>query len=337
MADITRVPFLRHLRSTPTRHVVQIRRGAVVRSGTGQSFWFRPLTSSLSEIPVDDRELATVLHARTADFQAVSAQATLGYRLADPEAVAARVDFSIDPDRGAWRGEPLEQLDGLLVDLAQQLALDLLAGLPLERAVGHAGPLLRDHLEARLVDETRLRETGIVITGVRITSVRPEPDLERALQTPARELVQQEADRATYERRALAVERERAISENELQSTIELAGREEALLTQQGANARRRATDEAEAQRIATEGQVARERLQAQARAEAQRALGEADAAAQRASVEAYADADAQILLALALRELARNLPEIGSVTVTPDLVSGALAALGARPGGGGR
>ena len=56
--------------------------------------------------------------------------------------------------------------------------------------------------------------------------MRPEPDVERALQTPARELVQQEADRATFERRALAVDSERAIAENELANQIELATRE---------------------------------------------------------------------------------------------------------------
>ena len=58
--------------------------------------------------------------------------------------------------------------------------------------------------------------------------------------------MQQEADRATFERRAVAVERERAIGENELQTQIELARREEQLVAQRGANARREAEEEAE-------------------------------------------------------------------------------------------
>lgn len=85
------------------------------------------------------------------------------------------------------------------------------------------------------------------------TSIRPEAELERALQTPMRERLQQDADKATYERRALAVERERAISENELQSQIELAKREELLVEQRGANERRRATEAAAAGRIEVE------------------------------------------------------------------------------------
>jgi hypothetical protein len=71
--------------------------------------------------------------------------------------------------------------------------------------------------------------------------------VEKALRTPAREKVQQEADRATYERRALAVERERAMCENELQSQIELARREQQLVTQPGANNRRKAEETAAA------------------------------------------------------------------------------------------
>ena len=103
--------------------------------------------------------------------------------------------------------------------------------------------------------------------------------MEKALQTPARELLQQETDRATHERRALAVERERAIAENELQNQIELARRAEQLVAQRGSNAWLQAQEAAGASRIDTEAQALREQRLAQARAEATRALGEAKAA----------------------------------------------------------
>ena len=93
---------------------------------------------------------------------------------------------------------------------------------------------------------------------MRVVAIRPEPEVEKALQTPTREQVQQDADRATYERRALAVERERAISENEMQSQIELARREEELVGQRGANARRQAEEAAAADRIAIEAEARR-------------------------------------------------------------------------------
>ena len=56
MADIKRYPLARHLRGNPTMHVRHLRRGKAAHEGTGLSFFFRPLSAVLSEVPVDDRE-----------------------------------------------------------------------------------------------------------------------------------------------------------------------------------------------------------------------------------------------------------------------------------------
>ena len=333
MADITRAPFLRHLRGTPTSYVIHLRNGKAAHSGTGRSFWFRPLAAAISEIPIDDRELPLLFHARTADFQDVTVQATVGYRFTDPELVAQRLDFGIDPDHGSWRAAPLDQVAVLLTELAQQYAIDLLAQLPLTAALSSGLTAVRARVGEGLTADERLAETGIGVIGVRVVAIRPEPDLERALQTPTREQVQQEADRATYERRALAVERERTISENELQSKIELATRQEQLVAQQGANARREASEAAAAGRIKAEAAAEQERLQDAAKADGVRLLGAARAEAEAARLAAHAGVDPRVLLALTLQEFAGELPSIGTLNLTPDLIATALAQLTARGG----
>lgn len=83
MADIKRRFGLHHLRSAPTAHIRHHKRGALAHDGTGLSFWFRALSAALSEVPVDDRELAVTFHARTADFQDVAVQASVTYRISD--------------------------------------------------------------------------------------------------------------------------------------------------------------------------------------------------------------------------------------------------------------
>ncbi len=308
-----------------------MRNGKIIHAGTGSSFWFRPLSAVLSEIPVDDRELPLLFHARTADFQDVTVQATLTFRLTDPALAAARIDFSIDPDTGRWRATPLEQVAGLLAETAQQHALDLLAGMALTDALVGGVAAVRAAIAAGIADDPRLVATGIAVIGVRVVAIRPEPEVEKALRTPTRELVQQEADRATYERRAVAVERERAISENELQSQIELARREEQLVGQRGTNARRGAEEDAAAGQIATEAEEAQraERL-AESRAVGVRTVGEAQAAAEAAKLAAYRDLPEGILFGLALKELAGHLPQINSLVLTPDLLAPVLARLGA-------
>jgi regulator of protease activity HflC (stomatin/prohibitin superfamily) len=329
MADVTRRLFLRHLRGAPTAWVRHVVRGKVAHEGTGRSFWYRPLTAVLSEVPVDDRELPLFFHARTADFADVTVQATVTYRVSDPALAAARLDFSIDPNRGTWRAQPLDQVATLLAELAQQPALDLLAGLPLTEALTAGVGAVRQAVSAALAGDARLTDTGVSVVSARVVAVRPELDLERALQTPTRETVQEDADRATYARRARAVEQERAIAENELQNKIELSRREQQLVEQRGANARRVAQLEAEREQIAASSEADATRVRDEARAAGVRAVGLAEGDAEAARIAAYRDLAPAVLQALVLRELAGQLPEIGQLTVTPDVVTDLVTRLG--------
>ncbi|GAA1089898.1 SPFH domain-containing protein [Kitasatospora arboriphila] len=347
MADITRRLGFRHLRAAPTAHIRHLRGGRPVHQGAGLAFWFRPLTAAISEVPLEDRELAMLFHARTADYQDLAVQATVTYRITDPAVAAERLDFGIDPDTGAWRAEPLEQIGTLLTETAQQHALELVAATPLAGTLTEGITAVRRRIAEGLTGDARLAEIGLAVIAVRVTALRPEAETERALRTPAREQVQQEADRATYERRALAVERERAIAENEMANRIELARREEELVAQEGANARRRAEQDAEADAVRAEAESVRrtrlaaaeaeaDRLTAAARAEAERALGEAKAAAEQAWLAAHQQAGPEVLRALAVIRLAEHLPRIDSVTLTPDVLTGLLSRLGVGGNGDG-
>ncbi|HEY0216821.1 MAG TPA: SPFH domain-containing protein [Cellulomonas sp.] len=328
MADISRYPGFRHFRGAPTRHVHHLVRGEVRHSGTGLSFWYRPLTTVLSEVPVDDRDLPVLFHARTSEFQDVTVQVTLTYRFADPVLAAGRLDFGVDPDTGRASTAGIEQVTQIVTELAQGHAVGVLATMSLTEALTAGLLAVRDVVVAGLATEPRLTATGIEVLGVRVLAIRPERDVERALQTPAREQVQAEADRATYERRALAVDRERAIAENELGNKIELAGREQQLVVQQGANARRTAEEQAAADAVRATAEADRVRLRATAEAARIREVGEAEAERQKLAMAAYAGVDRQVLAALAVRDLAEHLPAIGSVTVTPDLLTGVLGRL---------
>ncbi|WP_433530744.1 SPFH domain-containing protein [Micromonospora sp. CA-263727] len=351
MADVTRRLFLRHLRGTSTSWVRLHVGGRIRREGVGQAFWYRPLRAVLSEVPVDDRELPLLFHARTGDFADITVQATVTYRVADPALAAGRLDFSVDPRTGKPRARPLDQVATLLAELAQQPALDLLARVPLAEALTTVAPV-REAVSGALATEPRLTDIGVAVVSARVVAIRPEPELERALQTPTREAVQVQADRATYARRAQAVEQERAIAENELQNKIELARREQQLVEQHGANSRRRAELEAVAELAVAQGKAEREkvanaaaaeraqvlavaeaekeRVLAAAKADGVRAVGHAEAEAEGAKLAAYADLPPEVLRALTVRELAGQLPEIGQLTITPDVLTDLLTRLAA-------
>ena len=328
MATIRRLGRLRHLSTTPTRHVVHLNRGRVRHCDAGLSFWFDPWSSTVSEVPIDDRELSLVARARTADLQDVTAQVTVSYRFSEPADVVQHIDFAVDPDTGSWTGNPLEQVSQLLGELASGHVMDAMAGLTLREAVSSGGRSLREAIAAGLASDGRLTSSGISVLGARVRSVRGDADMERFLQTPAREEAQTEADRSTFERRALAVDRERAIAENELANRIELAVREQQLVSQEGANARTRAEEAAAAAMIEADADLRRSQLVTEATAQRVRQVGEAEAAVEAAKIAGYAQVDHGVLAAMVARELAGALPEISNLTITPDLLTGAMAAL---------
>ncbi len=319
MNEIRSYGLRAHVRTEPSTFVLHYDRGHLVRSGRGLAFWIRPMTASVVQVPLDDRELDLVFHARSADFQDVTTQAVVTYRVVDPALVADRIDFALDLDTGQYLRAPLEQLSGLLSQLAQQRVWEYVVATPLRQLLVDGVDVVRTRVHAGLSAEPALTTLGIEIVAVRVSAIRPTSKVEQALQTPTREQLQQEADEATFQRRALAVEKERAIEENELQNRIELARREEDLVRQQGRNERLRVTEEAEDGRIAARGEADTIELVEGARV-----------ARERERMELYAELDPRVLLALAARDAAGALRSIDHLTISPDMIGPALSALAA-------
>ena len=158
-----------------------------------------------------------------------------------------------------------------------------------------------------------------------------------------RERIQEEADEATFRRRAQAVDKERAIQENEMQNQIELARRKQQLIEQRGQNARRKATEKAEAERIGSEAQADRTRIAAEAQAAGIRAVEGARMALERDRMDVYRSMPPAVLAGLAAQELAGKLQRIEHLNITPDLLGPILSnlvdgskRLATRPNAGG-
>jgi regulator of protease activity HflC (stomatin/prohibitin superfamily) len=249
-------------------------------------------------VPIDDRELPFLFHARSADFQELTVQGAIAFRVADPRLLARRVDFTIDLGRGTWTQAPLEQVAALLTQLAQQFVIDELVRLDLRTILSGGVAPIRDRIAAGLAGEPALGELGLEVVAVRVAALTPTAEVEKALRQPTREAIQTSADEATFARRALATEKERAI--------IEQDAANQAMQAQ--------ATDE-------------RARLAARREADTIDMVEAARLRAERERAEIQAKVPPEVLLALALKELAGGLDEL---TVTPDLVAPLLKKLAA-------
>lgn len=325
MAEIRRFPWLRHLRSEPAVHVLCYHRGRLTRSGRGLAFWFLPMSSAVAEIPVDTRELPFLVHGKSRDFQDVAIQGDIQFRVTHAEILGERIDFSIDLTTGQYLKTPLDQISSLLVGQSQQIAAEHIARETV-RDLLVAGPtILRERIEDGLRSNAAITGLGLEVLTVRVADVRPGPELEKALQTPTRERLQEEADQATFERRAHAVEKERAIAENELESQIELARREQTLIDQQGANARRRAEEDAAAREIEVEARARSTRIDAEAESNRVRLVDGARVESERDRVAVYESLSPAVIIGLAAQELAGKLTRIEHLNVTPDLLAAGL------------
>lgn len=300
MAEIRRLLFLRHLRAEATNHVLQYREGDLVRSGRGLAFWFLPMSAAVSEVPTDDRDLDYLFRGRTRDFQEIVVQGVITYRVVDVKKLADRIDFAIDLATGLHLKQPLDQIAAILTGVAQQAGQTVIARSTVaDLLVGGFGDVAAA-LDAALRPNAALDSLGLAVETVRIDELKPTTELERALQTPTRENIQALADEATFRRRANAVEKERAIAENELQTQIELARREESLIAQRGLNARQQVERETEARRLGVVAKVEDARIETNAGAERNRIVAEGEAAKQK-------------VLAIASAEEARLVAEVAA------------------------
>jgi regulator of protease activity HflC (stomatin/prohibitin superfamily) len=332
MAEIRSYWLWRHLRAEPTNWIVFYKNGKKKRSERGAAFWFAPLGASIVEVPLDDRELPFIVQGRSADFQDVSVNGVVTFRVRDAEQLASRLSFSIDTKTGRWTSEPLDKLAIVVRELAQELAGSFVARAPLRVLLDQAVDVIRDQIQLGLVAAPSISSLGVEIVATRIASVKPTAEMEKALQMPTREKIQEEADQATFGRRALAVEKERAIAENELASQIELAKREEQLIGQRGQNEKKRITDEAENKRIEAEGAARNVRLNAGAQAESIKVLEGARVNAERERMDIYRELPPAALMGLAARELAGKLQSIQHLNLSPDLLGSLLErVLGAQ------
>src|SRR5262249_32296930 len=163
----------------------------------------------------------------------------------------------IDLEKGVLLRQPLEKLSLLFSQIAEQRARAWVASVPLRRALAEGPPALRHEIHLAFREERALEDLGLELVSVRISSIRPSPPLPPPAAAggpggpPPGGRTEQGGDEPPFARRANAVEKERAIQENELQTQVELAKRQEELIGQKGLNAQREATEEVTASRIA--------------------------------------------------------------------------------------
>jgi hypothetical protein len=327
---------VKFIKVQPTTYVLEYRGGRVLREGTGLSFFYYAPTTSLVAIPIASSDVPFIFEETTADFQTVTIQGQVTYRVADPNRLASLLNYTLAANGQTYVSDDPEKLPERIVHVINVLARAELQKLKLREAI-RASDQLVAVVRAGLVGSPEINALGLEVLGLSILAIKPTPETARALEAETREKLFREADEAIYARRNSAVEQERAIKENELNTEIAVENKKRQIReTQMDAE---RAVQEKESllKREALETNIGLEdRRKTLVALSAENAKAEADARAYgvASTMKALSTADARILqslasagmkpdqlIAFAFQELAGKADKIGQLNISPDLL----------------
>jgi regulator of protease activity HflC (stomatin/prohibitin superfamily) len=328
--------YINFIKAQPTTYVLHYRNGRLIREGAGLSFYYFSPTSSLVSVPLASADMPFIFAEVTSDFQEVTVQGQVTYRVADAKQLAGMLNFTLAADGRNYVSDDPEKLPLRVINQVQVLTREELKTLPLKQAV-KASDELAVRIRSRLASSEFLNSMGIEILDLSILAIKPNPETARALEADMREHLLREADEAIYSRRNSAVEQERAIRENELNTEIAVENKKRQIReTQMDAEravqekARMLQEDKMEA-KIALEQKnkelvdlvAGNAQKEADARAYAISAVMKAFSATDPQALQYLAGAgmNPEQLIALSFTEIAKNAQKIGELNLSPDLL----------------
>lgn len=311
------------VKTQPTTYLMQFRGGKVVREGAGLSFFYYAPTSSLVAVPVGSKDQGFIFEQVTADFQTVTVQGQVAYRVAEPRKLASMLNFALRPDARGYESDDPEKLPQRVINVVEVLSKQIVKDLPLKQAL-RAADGTAERVTAGLKVHPEIVSFGLEILGVAILAIKPTPETARALEAEAREALLKAADDAVYLRRSAAVENERAIREGELDTEIAVGQKKnEFRHAEMAANV---ALEEKRKEFVARNAQNTR--TLAEAEAHRLGAVMKALESADPRTVQALAAAGMQPgqLIAQAFGGIAEKAERIGQLNVSPELLQSLLA-----------
>lgn len=321
----------------PNIHVLKYKRGTIVKQGLGLSLFYYTPTTSLVAVPVSSMESPFIFEESTRDFQTVTIQGQVSFRVTDAKKkISALLNYTLNDSGTGYASDDPEKLPQRIINIAHVLLKKEVSKLTLKQALTSSEDLTRTINEA-MQTQREVVLLGVEVLGLSILAILPTKETARALEAEAREQILKEADDAIYARRNAAVEQERTIKENELNTEIAVERkkrqiRETQMEAEQAVQEKRHQLEEDQMKfNVNLE-----EQKQEWVRLSVENAKAEAEAKAYAAAkmMEAFQNVNPGILqslasvgmapetlIALAFQGLAEKADKIGELNITPDLL----------------
>ena len=329
---------IKHIKFDSMTHIFHYNNGSIKREGRGLSFYYFTPNSSIVAVPMGSNDLPFIFKDMTNDYQNVTVQGQISYKINDPQKLSHVLDFTID-DRGLYKKNDIEKLNQRIINEAQTHTSLLIHDTKLKEALRSAKKIETGIIEGLKNSET-IKLLGIEFLGASILSVEAMPEMKKALETETRERLQQEADQAVYERRNFAVEQERKIKESELNTEIAVEEKHKQIAEKKMESNVQRAENERKLREMKMDADIAiekqREMLLEQKTAN-DKMVAQTKGYVLETTLKPYQGVDWRTLsilcgngdsrseIALAFRTLAEKADKIGNLNITPDLLDSLL------------
>jgi regulator of protease activity HflC (stomatin/prohibitin superfamily) len=336
---------LKYIKADPSTHLMLFKKGNVIQEGVGVSFFYYAPSSSLVAIPSNSKELPFVFRLQTADFQELSLQGQITYRIEKPREAAKMLNFTIEPT-GQYVSDDPKKLDERVQRAVQVLLRNHIESMTLKNALTCARQLTLD-LKQGLGSIDAITSLGVGITDVSLTAIKPTPETGKALEAEIRESLLKEADSAIYARRLASIEQEKSVKESELETEKAIQKKQQDLEASKLEAVRLRKQQQFKINQETIQAQIEDEKQLEQLvtiNAANERARGDVQAYKIQVQMQAYQNIDIEKLkvmsmsgmkpeqlIAQAIENLTQGDNKIGNLNLSPDL----LLALTSRQDGG--
>src|SRR5580765_6327192 len=170
---------LKHIKFDAMTYILHYKNGNIKREGRGLSFFYFVPNSSIVAIPMGSNDLPFIFNETTNDYQSVSIQGQISYKISSPKTLSDVLDFTVN-DNGQYKKNDIEKLNQRIINEAQAATSSYIHGSKLKDAIRSAKTIEEKILEGLRSSEA-IGMLGIEILGANILAVKASPEMSRAL------------------------------------------------------------------------------------------------------------------------------------------------------------
>ena len=217
---------LRFRKFQPTDYVMAIKNGKTVKKGSGLALLYNDFYTSILVAPTMAFDGAFAFDDLvTADYQTVCVQGAVTYIIDDYERAVKMADFAYDRTYKNKQVNAMNLFCKRINNVIKAIVISETGNREVRAIIKQADDMADFLTDALKKDET-IATLGVKILAVNILGITAKPETRKALEAAAREEILKEQDDAIYKRRNAAIEQERIIKENELNTEIKVAEKE---------------------------------------------------------------------------------------------------------------